>query len=329
MWWARLLIANWTAGTVEPIILAAPFGLTHLRCRHRSRTGLGRAADFATAEVNANPDGPPGLPIDLRWVTLPYLGIPRQPFEVYRRARIISPQRILELTSAAVLVNGSSIIPFQRQARVHLHCGVRSFAELGQRADHGAVRHVRKTFRGCSGSRLHATLVFHLPGYGWVTRGWLWHISVVVGVNRRPTRTCRMGAHPVVGLPVETRIILRRLQQLDEAGFDIALTTGILAARQRMALSHFVSEAAACNGRPNLSLPAWPLQTLRNIYSICARNQFVSHDCEVPAELNDSNPTQMQSLYMETVNISTGSSRPMRRRVRTNPAGQSGSAEFL
>ena len=52
-----------------------------------------RPSDFATAEVNANPDGPLGLPIDLRWVTLPYLGIPRQPFEVFRGPGSIFPHR--------------------------------------------------------------------------------------------------------------------------------------------------------------------------------------------------------------------------------------------
>ncbi len=294
-----------------------------------------RPSDFATAEVNANPNGPLGLPIDLRWVTLPYLGIPRQPFEVFRRARINIPAAdILELTSAPVQVNGSSIIPFPAAS-----AGVIYIAAFEASPSSGNVLIVApydmygKTIPGVV-LETDSTQVWYFicPGMAGLRVDGFGTISLVVGVNQETYANLPGWERiQVVGLPVETTDNLAPAYNSSvKQGFDIALTTGILAARERMALSHLFLKPPPATGDPTFPLPAWPpsnpaeyllnLRSGTNLFPMivkCLQNS------------NDTNPTQMQSLYMETVNNLDGiiqANAPAG--SNPSPAGQSGSAEI-
>ena len=316
--------------------LAVSFGLTHLHCRHRSRTGLNRGPPgFATADVNANPGGPLGLPVDLRWVTLPYLGIPRRPFEVYRRARINIPAAdILDADLSGSQVNGSSIIAFPPASG-----GLIYIAAFEASPSSGNVLVVApydmygKTIPGVGleADYMQSSL-FICPGMAGLRVAGFGTISVVVGVNQETYANLPGWERiQVVGLPTQpSDHLMPAYNSSVKQGFDVALTTGILAARERMALSHLFLKPPPASGDPTFPLPAWPpsnpaeyllnLRSGRNLFPMivkCLQNS------------NDSNPTQMQSLYMETVNNLDGiiqANAPAG--SNPTPAGQSGSAEI-
>ena len=56
-----------------------------------------------------------GIPTALRWSTLPWLGIPRQPFQVYRRQRTPIPATaVRQLVPQPVSVNGTVDVAVRR-----------------------------------------------------------------------------------------------------------------------------------------------------------------------------------------------------------------------
>ena len=267
-----------------------------------------RTAGVAYEAAAANPGGALGLPVDLRWVTKPELGFPRQPFEVWRRARINIPtQDVVTLLSSPVQINGLSDIPFPANDAGMMYIVAFQVAPSSGNVLILAPYDLRgKTIPGVVFEASYAqTSYFVCPGMAGLRVVGEGTINTAAGVSQEVYANLPgWELIQIVGLPVTPADNLNpAYDSAAHQGYDIAPTTGLIAAEERMALSHIFLKQPQPSGDPTFPVPPWPasnpVQYLANLRS--GTNLFPMI-VKCLQGTNDANPAQMQSIYVETVN---------------------------
>jgi hypothetical protein len=267
-----------------------------------------RPVVLGTTEVSADPYGDLGIPVDLRWVTLPELGFPREPFRVWRRARVNIPANDIQtLVGAPTQIDGASDLPFPAAS-----AGTIYMAAFEAAPTTGGVLVIAPyDLRGMTipGLLFEATYaqasLFICPGMAGLRVVGEGTMSIVLGVDQQSYANLPdWEIIQVVGLPTQPADNLGAAYASGEKqGFDIAATTGVIAAEERMALSHFFQAAPPASSDPTFPVPAWPksnpTQYIKNLRS--GTNLFPMI-VKCLQNTNDANPAQMQSNYLETVN---------------------------
>jgi len=247
-----------------------------------------------------------GIPVALRWSTTPELGFPRRPFNVYRRLRLHN-LTVTPLTLGPLAVNGSVDIPlgapggdlmylvyFEIEPAPGQDLFVAAYDLYGRpipSLTYFASSLASNIFAcpGIAGMRV--------SGQGTVVR--VQAITQTVYANLGDWQLIQ-----VVGLPAKKGELGADYNDTIPQGYEIALTNGLIAAEERLFIAELLRDLPQGTGDPSFPLPAWPpsivpqyllnLRSASNLFPMIARCLHNSVD---------SNPTKMQSLYTETVNL--------------------------
>jgi hypothetical protein len=260
------------------------------------------------SEVSDDPYGDLGIPVDLRWVTTPELGFPREPFRVWRRARVNIPAGDIQtLIGSPSQINGASDLPFPTASYGTIYMvGFEATPATGSILVMAPYDLRGMTIPGLVFETNYAQSSFFIsPGMAGLRVIGQGTVSIVVGVDQQVYANLPdWEIIQAVGLPTEPADLLNAAYASGAPqGFDIAATTGVIAAEERMALSHFFQAAPPASGDPTFPVPVWPksnpAQYIKNLRS--GTNMFpIIVNCLQNS--NDAIPAQMQSAYTETVN---------------------------
>ncbi len=265
-----------------------------------------RGADIASVAPNLG-IAAFGVPVALRWVTTPNLGIPRRPFELFRRARTDIPaQFIRSLLAAPTSIDGLIDIPFPTGA------GLMYFVSFTvQLAANQALSFTGYDYAGNPIPELGVQLVasgawlFVNPGIGGLRVYGTGTIVSILGVNQDDYANLPGWQRiQVVGLPVKPGELGTHYDSAMTQGYEAALTTGYTAAIERLLIADLCRDPPPATGDPSFPLPLWPpslpvpyVERLRS-----AGNLFSMIACCLETTV-DSSAAKMQSQYIETVDI--------------------------
>jgi hypothetical protein len=267
-----------------------------------------RPVDLSAGDIAGNSGGALGIPVDLRWVTKPELGFPRQPFQVWRRARLNIPtQDLTTLIAAPVQINGSSDIPFSANSAGMIYMVGFQVAPTSGNVLYIAPYDLRgKTIPGVMFEAWFAQAgYFVCPGMAGLRVVGQGTVNVALGIDQEIYANLPGWERiQMVGFPVKpTDNLDPAYESSAPQGFDIAPTTGLIAAEERLLLSHAFLKQPPPTGDPTFPLPGWPAsnpaQYLANLRSGSNLFPMIVRCLQ---GTNDANPAQMQSNYVETVN---------------------------
>jgi hypothetical protein len=255
-----------------------------------------------------NPGGELGIPVDLRWVTIPELGFPREPFRVWRRARINIPATSIQtLLASPAQINGASDLPFPTASAGTIYMAGFEVAPVTGGALALAPYDLRgMTIPGVRFETLYAqSSIFICPGMAGLRVVGQGTVSIVLGIDQETYANLPdWEIIQVVGLPTEPADNLGAAYASGAPqGFDIAPATGVVAARARMALSHLFQKQPPSSGDPTFPVPSWPASVpVKYLENLRSGMNLFPMIVSCLQHSNDSNPAQMQSAYKETVN---------------------------
>ena len=249
-----------------------------------------------------------GIPVSLRWMTLPELGFPRRPFNVYRRARRDIPADMVRTLLASPLsINGSVDLPFPTST-----VGLMYFVEFdiapaqNQVLDVTAYDLYGNVIPGLEYDSFYASSqLFAAPGIAGIRVSGTGTLNQILGVSQEDyANLSDWQLIQVVGLPAKKGELGSAYDDTIAQGYEIALTDGLTAAKERMEVTELFRGLPQDTGDASFPLPPWPpsnipayLNNLRlssNLFPMIARCLMNSVD---------NSPAQMQSLYTETVNL--------------------------
>jgi hypothetical protein len=248
-----------------------------------------------------------GPPVALRWLTTPELGFPRRPFQVWRRARTDIPgSAILNLLPSSVQVNGIFDIPFPPAVGKMYFVAFTVSLATNQALSILAYDYKGNPIPGLSEQTLASgTSLFATPGIAGLRVWGAGTLASVYGVNQQIYANLPgWQLIQVVGLPVKPGELGAHYDSAMKQGYALALTTGYVAAYERLLIADLCRDPPPATGQAGFALPPWPpslpLQYLGRLRS--SGNLFgMISDCLEHSV--DASPTKMQSLYVESVNI--------------------------
>jgi hypothetical protein len=249
-----------------------------------------------------------GIPVALRWMTKPELGIPRRPFNVYRRARQNVPASMVRnLLSGPVAVDGTVELPFSTATNGLIYIVQFTLAP----APNGFMEVLAFDFYGNPMPGLEfdtsvaVTYLFACPGMAGLRVSGAGTVNQIIGVNEDDYANLPDWQRiQVVGLPAKKGELGAAYDDTVPQGFESALTNGFVAAEERLLTADLVRGVPPDTGDPTFPLPPWPppvptgylnqLRSTSHLFPMIARCLKNSAD---------SDPAKMQSLYIETVNV--------------------------
>jgi hypothetical protein len=249
-----------------------------------------------------------GIPVSLRWLTMPELGFPRRPFNVYRRGRRSIPSGIIRnLLPAPVTVNGTVDLPFSVGANGLMYLvSFNVTPAVNQLIEVGAYDLYGNVLPGLEYDTIYAsTNVFACPGIAGLRVFGTGTINQIQAVNEDDYANLPdWQLVQVVGLPSKKGELSTAYDDTIPQGYEFALTDGFTAAEERLLVTNVFRDTPPPTGDPTFPLPAWPspnvagylsnLRSASNLFPMitrCLQNSV------------DSIAAKMQSLYSETVNL--------------------------
>ena len=248
-----------------------------------------------------------GTPVALRWLTRTELGIPRRPFQLYRRPRLPVPQTVVRtLLTSPAQVNGTIDLAFPAGA---LMCLVSATVQpmAGQ-----SITLVPYDYFGNPVLALTVTLSangaapFACPGMAGLRVQGEGVVTAVQGVeDDEYANLPDWELIQIVGLPVENGQFSPHYDSTMKQGFVFALTTGRIAALERMLVAEILRDPAPPTGDPTFPLPPWPpASPAAYLQQLAASWQLLEMIGDCLAGSDDASPAHMQSMYTKTVNVS-------------------------
>ena len=266
-----------------------------------------RGADFASVAPPKLAIDRFGIPVALRWLTTPELGFPRQPFQVFKRARTNIPAGdILNLLAAPVQNPGLIDIAFPAALGLMYLVAFTAEVTSAQSLSVYAYDYNGNLIPGLGAQILNSSFtVWAYPGIAGLRVYGNGTLASVFGVNQDVYANLPGWERiQIVGLPVEPNELGAHYNSAIPQGYEGALTTGFIAAYERLLIADLCTELPPLTGDPSFPLPLWPpalplgyLDNLRasgNLYRMIA--QCLEHT-------NDANAAQMQVQYSQKVNI--------------------------
>ena len=268
------------------------------------------AATEQLAAVKAAPVaavGQLGIPTALRWLTVPELGIPRRPFNVYRRRRGNIPSAYVRtLVSGPVSLSGPLVdLPFPATTGGLIYLvAVLVQPTAGESISVTAYDLYGNALPGQSfttGSPANPLLTG--PGMAGVRVSGFGQVGPVIGVGQDDYANLPdWQLTQVVGLPTHKGEFGADYDSAQPQGYVAPHLDGYAAAELRLLIAHLLRGNPPDTGDPQFPLPPWPPSSpvgyLDNLRS--AGNLFgMIGDCL--ANSVDSDPAKMQSLYTEQV----------------------------
>ncbi len=248
-----------------------------------------------------------GIPTALRWMTLPELGIPRQPFQVYRRPRGRIPSAyVRQLFTEAVTVPGTTVdlaFPASSMGLIYL-ADVTIEPASGESLTVTAYDLFGKDLPGqqyTTGSS--ATTLLTGPGMAGLRVTGIGTVGPVLGVNQDDYANLPdWQLTQIVGLPTLEGEFGAHYASSEPQGYVTPNLSGYKAAELRLRIAELLRGTPQPTGDPQFPLPSWPasapigyLDTLRSPGNLLSMIEACL------AGSVDSDPAQMQSLYTETV----------------------------
>ncbi len=248
-----------------------------------------------------------GIPTALRWLTHPWLGIPRQPFAVYRRRRLPIPSAVVkQLTSAPVSVDGTADVPF---------AGGSGLAYLVS---------VTATPSGGGGLGVTAYDLYRrpLPGQAWETGSTATRLLVGPGIaGLRVTGSGTLGPvagvaqddyanlsdwqlTQVVGLPTRKGELAPHYDSAAAQGYVAPNLPGFEAAELRLTIAELLRGQPPASPDAQFPLPAWPPSSPTGyLQNLCGPGNMLALIGECLAASVDGDPTRMQSLFTQALTL--------------------------
>jgi hypothetical protein len=249
-----------------------------------------------------------GIPVSLRWVTMPELGFPRRPFNVYRRARRSIPAGIIRnLLPAPVAVNGTIDVPFSTGTNGLMYLVAFSVTP----ATNQLIEVVAYDLYGNLLPDLEydtiygGSQVFACPGIAGLRISGAGTINQIQGVNEDDYANLPdWQLIQVVGLPAKKGELGAAYDDTVPQGYEFALTDGFTAAEERMLITNLLRDPLPSTGDPSFPLPVWPAPNVAGyLNNLRSANNLFPMVTRCLQNSVDSNATKMQSLYTETVNL--------------------------
>ncbi len=248
-----------------------------------------------------------GVPAALRWSTLPWLGIPRQPFAVYRRRRLPLPSTVVkQLTAAPVPVNGSADIPVANGSGLAYLVSVAATPSSG----------------GGLGVTAYDLFGHPLPGQNWETNAATTRLLVGPGIaGLRVTGSGTVGPvtgvaeddyanlpdwqlTQVVGLPTRQGELAPHYDSAASQGYVAPSLPGLEAAELRLTIAELLRGQPQASPDAQFPLPAWPPSSPTGyLQNLCGPGNMLALIGECLAASVDDDPARMQSLFTQALTL--------------------------
>jgi len=250
-----------------------------------------------------------GIPTALRWLTLPELGIPRRPFQVYRRLRGRIPSAyVRELFAATIAATGPTLdlaFPAGSGGLVYL-AGVTLAPAGGEEMSVTAYDLYGRDLPGQQYTTASpATTLLTGPGMAGLRVTGIGTVGPVLGVKQDDYANLPdWQLTQVVGLPTLAGELAPHYASQEHQGYVTPTLSGYQAAELRLLIAEILRGMPAPTNDPQFPLAAWPasapvgyLDTLRSPGNLLA----AIGNC-LAASI-DTDPARMQSLYAEPVSL--------------------------
>ena len=250
-----------------------------------------------------------GIPTALRWLTVPELGIPRRPFNVYRRPRGRIPATVVrELVPAPVTLSGPAIdlaFPPSSGGLVYL-AGVTLTPAAGQALSVTAYDLYGNDLPSQTYSTgTPASTLLTGPGMAGIRASGVGTIGPVAGVTQDDYANLPdWQLTQVVGLPTKKSQFGPHYDSAEPQGYVTPSLQGYAAAELRLLIAHLLRGTPPPTGDPQFPLPAWPTSSPpAYLANLASAGNLLSMIGDCLAASVDSDPARMQSLYTESVSL--------------------------
>lgn len=268
-----------------------------------------RSGAIKEITVIAGARGDVGIPVALRWLTVPELGIPRRPFEVYRRPRLPVPAAVVRtLVTGPITLTGPTVdLPFPPTSGDLIYlASITATPTAGQALEVTAYDLYGNAIPGqqytvTSGPA--PTLVG--PGMAGLRVAGVGTVNAVYGVSSDDYANLPdWQLTQVVGLPTLPGQTGAAYDSVIPQGYAPAHLDGYAAAVQRLEIATLARGTPPPTGNPAVPLPPWPASSPGGyLNSIRSAGNLLPMITACLASSVDSDPSRMQSLYTETVTV--------------------------
>ena len=242
--------------------------------------------------------GQHGLPVALRWCSLPSLGFPRQPFQVFRRGGRIALKQI----ASAVQISGTGTVEWGRVNMFHVF--FRATPDAGSSLTIQALDRVGRRIPGQTVSVASASQCrFRAPGVAALSVTGNGLISAIQGITANDFANLNdWDLIEIVGLPFKRGEIASPHYDPHPQGFDPANKEGVEAARIRLELAAMLHQPLPLTGIATIPTPNWPPPNIDSYLSFVRdpADSVLPMISKCLLSTNDADPNNLQAAFLYT-----------------------------
>lgn len=199
------------------------------------------------------------LPMSLRWNMHPEFGLPRKPFNVYRRKSVYSGFRSVSLLTNNVTLN-NTFRDFNFPEGSEMYISVVTFSlTAGQRLSITPYDRDKKAMTGKAKTAMASgSFIFKCPFTAGFTISGTGTISTIAGVSMQEMLNAKDWEHiQIVGLPFGAGMVGGMGYDGNRQGFVSDLTDAETAALQRLKIGELLFTSPPSTGDPQVPDPEW------------------------------------------------------------------------